>query len=500
MEFREKPVEMREGLRPQPALFFPEAAANSQGLPLVQLLPESGLSSIGPERPPMVNPPAPLHPPQPTVLDLFCGAGGLSLGFQDAGFRILAGVDSSDSALQTFHRNLKTMALKYDVRQVSAEHLRADVGEQIDVLIGGPSCQGFSTSGGLARRSGRDMHDPRNRLFEHYLELVDGLQPRWILFENVPGLLLYHHGEIARTITSRFRELGYAVLPIILLAADYGVPQLRRRLFFIGNRTGDTIPLPAPTHGDPNLWANFSLPFAFLSRIGHKDSETLEAHVSFSDACDDLPPAREDEEIDGVPYRTGAQTSYQRLMRGRRRLVRQHITFALSESDRLAARLLQPGQNWTSIPVDLRPGRFRNIRPYDATTLMKRLRKDRPAHTITTKFHEASTGAFIHPTQCRTLSVREAARLQSFPDRFVFAGSHRDIREQIGNAVPPLLAQALAEAMYPIVVQQAYGIEVTAIRESILIAAGTGDGINLNGARKHIKRYDGDVPLLPVGA
>lgn len=427
---------------------------------------------------------------KPTVLDLFCGSGGLSLGFKKAGYRVLAGVDWSAPALETFETNLSpALALKRDLRTVTTADLRADIGGDVDVLVGGPSCQGFSTSGGLARANGRDMHDPRNHLFEHYLEIVEGLMPRWIVFENVPGLLLYHHGEVANTIVARFANLGYTVVPVILLAADYGVPQLRRRLFFVGARDAQVIPLPAPTHGDPNLWANFSLPFAHLSRFGHKTSNGLQGHVSFDDACGDLPPLREDQELDGVPYRSAAYTDYQRLMRGRRRLVRQHASFPLSESDRIAAKLLQQGENWTSIPEELRPKRFRNIRPYDATTLMKRLSKNKPVHTITTKFHEASTGAFIHPTQRRTLSVREAARLQSFEDSVIFSGSPKEIRDQIGNAVPPLMAQAIAEAIYPSIMREAFDEIVDSSRELLLVEPQL-DHLKLTGARKHIKRYD----------
>jgi DNA (cytosine-5)-methyltransferase 1 len=161
------------------------------------------------------------------------------------------------------------------------------------VIVGGPSCQGFSTSGGLSRATGRDRDDPRNLLFLNYLDLVDELRPSWIVFENVPGLLLYNQGRVALEIVRAFREIGYTVVPMILLAADFGVPQLRRRLVFVGNRTGADIPFPAATHGNADLWRNYALPFAHLSRIGHGGDDQVLPHVSFADACSDLPSVEE---------------------------------------------------------------------------------------------------------------------------------------------------------------------------------------------------------------
>jgi DNA (cytosine-5)-methyltransferase 1 len=429
--------------------------------------------------------------PQPTVLDIFCGPGGLSLGFKRAGYRVVGGIDLSAPAVQTFQRNFRqSTGIVHDIRTLSANSIVQQLGTQVDVLVGGPSCQGFSTSGGLSRRSGRDLHDPRNSLFEHYLRFVAELSPPWVVFENVPGLLLYHHGEIARTICNRFNELGYVIHPIILLAADYGVAQLRRRLFFVGNRTGSPVDFPLPTHGDPELWANFALPFSFLSRLGHKGTQSTAAHISFGEACGDLPSLREGESMDNVPYAQEAHGIFQREMRRASKTVRQHIAFDLCETDRLAATILTPGQNWTNMPPDQLASRFSRIRRYDATTLMKRLTLDRPAYTITTKFNEASTGAFIHPTQNRTLSIREAARIQSFPDKFIFEGDPRQIRYQIGNAVPPLLAQAVAESILPTVLRDVYSVHARPTRETVTLDdAGINDAIQLHKARKQIKTY-----------
>lgn len=425
----------------------------------------------------------------PTVLDLFCGAGGLAEGFRQAGYRILGGVDYSAPAIETFEANIPgAIGVLADLRKPDLDDLEKRFAG-VNVIVGGPSCQGFSTSGGLSKLSGRDQTDPRNRLFINYTDIVERLQPSWIVFENVPGLLLYENGKVALQIVQAFREIGYELVPMILLAADYGVPQLRRRLVFVGNRTDSNICLPAPTHGDVNLWKGFSLPFAHLSRIGHGREEGLLPHVTFADACSDLPTVAEGKEIDGKPYPATATSDYQRQMRAGSECVRQHAAADLSILDRVASQTLKPGQNWRDLPTNVLPDRFKKIRRYDATTLLKRLRDDLPTYTITTKFNEATTGAFIHPGQARTITLREAARLQSFPDRFVFAGSQAQVRQQIGNAVPPLLAKAIAEAIYPGVMQDAFGITVAAVRDSVVVDHGVSEAeiLKLHGARKKPK-------------
>lgn len=414
---------------------------------------------------------------RPKVLDLFCGAGGLSVGFEAAGYQVIGGIDNSDVAVKTFRANLRGIkGMIRDLRKTNFADVADFVGPSgVDVVVGGPSCQGFSTSGGLSRATGRDDKDPRNKLFLNYLEIVDLLRPHWIVFENVPGLLLYDNGQVALEIARAFRGIGYSVVPMILLAADYGVPQLRRRLVFVGNRTKSDIAFPAATHGNPELWKNYALPFAHLSRIGHGGNAGALAHVTFDEACADLPPVSEGETLDGVSYRTKAFSAYQGTIRVGSDFVRQHTADVLPPLDRLAAQMLKPGENWRHMPVAALPERFRRIRPYDATTLLKRLRGDQPAYTITTKFNEATTGAFIHPSQARTLTLREAARIQSFPDRFLFEGTASQIRQQIGNAVPPMLAQALAEAIKPLVMRDATGVATAAVRDVVLICNGVVD-------------------------
>ena len=414
---------------------------------------------------------------RPRVLDLFCGAGGLSVGFEAAGYEIVGGIDNNDIAVKTFTNNIPgARGLTRDLRKADFSDIEEFVGPSgANIIVGGPACQGFSTSGGLSRDSGRDDKDPRNRLFINYLEIVDLLRPSWILFENVPGLLLYDNGRVALEIARAFREIGYAVVPMILLAADFGVPQLRRRLVFVGNRTTSDIAFPAPTHGNADLWKNYALPFAHLSRIGHGGNAGALAHVTFDEACTDLPALAEGQALDRVPYATNPASTYQTWVRLGSRLVRQHVADTLPPLDRLAAQILKPGDNWRNMPSQALPDRFRRIRPYDATTCLRRLCGDKPAYTITTKFNEATTGAFIHPSQARTLTLREAARIQSFPDRFVFEGTTAQIRHQIGNAVPPLLSQCLAEAIKPLVVRDVEAAALPPVRDVVLISNGIAD-------------------------
>jgi len=390
----------------------------------------------------------------PTMVDLFSGAGGMSAGFSSAGYRLIGGVENWGPAARSLQANHPDAYVETrDIRAVDAAEFSAKLQCHPNLVLGGPSCQGFSTSGGLSRSAGRKIDDERNSLFLDFVRFVDALQPEWVVMENVPGLLLFNRGVVAKEVIKQFRVVGYHVAPMILLAADFGVPQLRRRLFFVGNRTGAKIPFPVPTNRNPDLWKGFALPFEHLSRIGNKSAGAkVERHVSFEDACGDLPviqPGGPEDRV--VAYDGQATSDYQRSLRGRAQDVTLHYAFQPTEFERAAMEFLRPGQNWTALPPELKVGRFSKIRSYDATTLMRRLSLDLPAYTINTKFNDATTGAYIHPTQNRTLSLREAARLQSFPDAYIFTGSVSEVRKQIGNAVPPALAKRIGRAIRPAV-------------------------------------------------
>lgn len=387
---------------------------------------------------------------RPTVVDLFSGAGGLSAGFKRAGYNVIGGLDGWKPACDSFRLNEPdAFVLCGDVREIDPrEFLSSLPVSQVDVVLGGPSCQGFSTSSGLSR-SGRRANDPRNSLFEHFVRFVAEINPSWVVMENVPGLLLFNRGQVAREICKEFAGIGFHVVPMILLAADYGVPQLRRRLVFVGNRTRQPIGFPSPTNSDPELWKNFALPFEHLSRLGNKNAaKDLPPHVSLADSLSDLPLIRQGEEFVGK-YPGPAVTRYQRLLRKGCHTLTLHRASRLSPSDEQMIPLIPPGGNWCSLPQQIRQVRFAKIRSYDATTMLKRPLWEKPSFTITTKFNDASAGAFIHPQQDRTFSLREAARIQSFTDSYNFAGSDAEIRKQIGNAVPPMLGQRLADAIAP---------------------------------------------------
>lgn len=418
---------------------------------------------------------------RPLAIDLFAGAGGLSKGFQMAGFDIGCGVDLDADSMESYQKNLGAPGLVRDVMTVSGQDiLAATGGRRPQVVLGGPSCQGFSTSGGLSKGGGRDLYDPRNSLYREYVRLVSDLQPDWVVLENVPGLLLYHHGQVAMELLAMLAEIGYQAVPRILLAADFGVPQLRRRLIVIACRGGSEIPFPIPDFGDPTRWTNFALPFAHLSSVC-ESGKPKQPHRTLSEAIGDLPPLRMGEQPTDARYATRAKGAFQRWARKGGRGLAQHWAFKVGDSDMAAIRHLQPGENWRALPPEILPARFKRIRPYDATTVLRRLRWDEPSYTITTKFNEATTGSFIHPLDDRTLSIREAARLQSFPDSFTFSGSPHSIRRQIGNAVPPLLAQEIATTLLRFIEGSVEG--------AALFQPET-DPLRIHGRRRDVKVHD----------
>ena len=387
----------------------------------------------------------------PVAVDLFAGAGGLSSGFEQAGFHVVGALEQDEIACRTLRTNHGDDLTIYqdDIREVDAEEFRNDLAEDPEIVLGGPPCKGFSTSSGLSR-NGRKKDDERNHLLWDFIRFVEVLEPEWLVMENVPGLLLYNNGEVAKEVIKVLRQSGYFAVPIIFLAADFGVPQLRRRLFFIANRTGSDIPLADPTHGDNSLWDDFALPFEHLSRVGNKNvTNGVKPHVSFEDGCGDLPPLEPGDSYEG-PYPEEPQNDYQRLMREGSDKLTMHIAHESSDFVKKAMTHIGQGENWNALPEEMKEGtRFENIREYDATTLLKRIKPDDSSYTIGTKFYDATAGAYIHPTQDRTYSLREGARLQSFKDEYEFRGSEAEIREQIGNAVPPLLGNKIAGAILP---------------------------------------------------
>lgn len=354
-----------------------------------------------------------------TVIDLFCGAGGLSEGFRQAGYHVLAGNDFFDAAGETFaatHREARF--LPGPIQQYTAADFLKAAGlkaGELDVLVGGPPCQGFSVY-----NHQRGLHDERSSLYREYLRIVSGLQPNWVVLENVTGMTSAGGGAAVNAILDGLRELGYNVEAKILRAEEFGVPQERRRIVFIGNRIGLPIEFPEPTHG-PGL-----LPL-----------------VTVRDAISDLPRLKNGEERGVMAYGTEPQSAFQAEMRGGSNSVYNHVAAKLSKVNSERLKHIPQGGSWRDIPFDLLPAGMKRAKRSDHTKRYGRLSWNGFASTILTKC-DPHWGAYFHPEQDRTITVREAARLQSFPDWFDFKGSRTDQYVQVGNAVPPLLGRAIA--------------------------------------------------------
>ncbi len=380
----------------------------------------------------------------PIVVDLFCGAGGLSDGLHQAGFQPVVGVDFDKHAIATYQANNPgSVALHRDIATVTVDDICRSVnGSEVELVAGGPSCQGFSTVGK------RVEDDPRNSLFKHFARLVRDVRPKFFLMENVKGLLTYRKGYFRQLIRESFEDAGYRVISRVVCAADYGVPQLRHRIVFIGTRLDVPLTFPEPTHSETDLC------------IGR-----LTPHLTVDEAIGDLPLMHGNLNQDLWEYASPPQSAFQRYARGgdRSKYVTMHRANGVSDNAMEVVRLVKEGQGIRSIPTDLLPDRFARMRRIadgslrrDCTTLYYRLSRKSPAYTITCYFRNVASGPFVHPLENRSLSYREAARLMSFRDSYKFCGSL--LPRQIGNAVPPLLAKALGKHILKLLAAAAKGI------------------------------------------
>lgn len=370
-----------------------------------------------------------------TAIDLFCGAGGLSAGLEMAGFTVLAGNDLFDAAGETFaHTHPHAKFIDGPIQDLSVERLMEVTGirkGELTVLVGGPPCQAYSVY-----NHQRSMFDARATLFREYLRIVDGLRPEWIVMENVTGIYSIGGGEAVKAIKAELSALGYEVKEQILKTEDFGVPQERRRVVFIGNRIGVPISHPTPTHGPEG-----------------------EAYVTIKDAIGDLPSLRNGEDPGPVPYAAEPGSKFQRLLRGNALTVTNHAAPKLGKVNVDRLKHIPPGGSWRDIPFELLPAGMKRAKRSDHTKRYGRMTWDGLSCTVLTKC-DIHWGAYIHPEQDRAISVREAARLQSFPDWFEFAGSKTEQYVQVGNAVPPLLGKAIGDHL--IKLMQAYRRKVAA--------------------------------------
>lgn len=357
-----------------------------------------------------------------TAIDLFCGAGGLSEGLRQAGFHVLAGNDFDEKAGVTYaatHHEAKFLG--GPIQAISPSDFLNASGlkrGELDVLAGGPPCQAYSVY-----NHQRGMHDARSSLFREHLRMVEGLAPRWVVMENVTGIFSAGGGSAVQAIQQGFQDLGYSVEYRILKAEEYGVPQERRRVVFMGNRTGEPVIWPEPTHGSGRS-----------------------PLVTVADAIRDLPPIGNGETYTGGSYEVAPSSPYQTALRSGCDWVLNHSAPRLAPINIERMSHIPQGGSWRDIPFDLLPAGMKLAKRSDHTKRYGRLRWDGLSSTILTKC-DVHWGAYIHPEQDRSLSVREAARFQSFPDWFEFQGSPTDQYVQVGNAVPPLLGRAIGEAI-----------------------------------------------------
>ena len=366
------------------------------------------------------------------AFSLFSGCGGCSLGLAQAGFRVRLAADVDRQACETYARNLEeTTIWQTDLSEIQPERLleRAQLEKnEVDLIVGGPPCQGFSSAGA------KDWADPRNKLLRNFIEVVTTLRPTWFVLENVEGLLTAQDGFFITEAVTRFLAAGYWVSARKLYLEKYGLPQRRKRVLIVGNLEQCEFRFPSPAFFEP----------PFLPLPGQQAQRTI------LDAISDLPSASD---VEAAVYLQPPENDYQQTLRRQDgRGVSLHQSKLLNDLLRRRIERLAPGETMKDLPPELQHPSFARRafrRVMDGTPTekrggapsgLKRMQGDKPSLTITS----ASPTEFIHPVEDRPLTLRECARLQSFPDWFEFSGSFGAIATQIGNAIPPLLMKMLA--------------------------------------------------------
>ncbi len=376
------------------------------------------------------------------IVDLFCGTGGFSKGFENAtggNYRVVLGIDIRRDSLRTFEANHEgALALCQDIRTVDWRRMRERIkvrrGE-LGVVIGGPPCQGFSS---IRPHRSSNVDDPRNDLFLAFVACVDAFRPRTFVMENVVGLATHNGGRDVAAIEEAFARVGYECDWKILNAAHFGVPQRRERLIMIGAEKGGSIHWPAPSHVSEHP----TIGYRDRSRMLRPESQdlftnaySLRPAISVMEAISDLPTVKPGQEA--TEYSRAPSTAYQRARRGCCTRLTWHD--ATAHREHMMEIIRHSGPNISHIPTRLISSGF--------STCYSRLSPDEPSVTITVNFVHPASNRCIHPTADRALTPREGARLQSYDDSFRFIGSRTQVVKQIGNAVPPLLGTVLADAL-----------------------------------------------------
>jgi DNA (cytosine-5)-methyltransferase 1 len=339
-----------------------------------------------------------------TAIDIFSGAGGMSTGAELCGISVLAAVECDVHAIETFKANHPTThMIPKDICDVTF----AKKYKNPFLLFGGPPCQGFSTSNTKTRTS----ENENNSLFYQYIRQVSELNPEWFVFENVEGITSFEKGTVINKLEKEFFNLGYTTKWKVLSASDYGVPQNRNRFFMVGNRK--------------------KIEFIFPEKSIEK--------IPVKDAIADLPKLKNGDNFESQPYKEIEPNDYIKLMRGNSKKSLQNVVSRNKEYVIERYKHIKPGQNWKAIPKELMSNYADTNNCHSG--IYKRLDPDSPSVVIA----NYRKNMLIHPFEDRGLSIREAARIQSFPDDFIFKGNLSFQQQQIGNAVPPLLAKAVFE-------------------------------------------------------
>ena len=353
----------------------------------------------------------------PTFIDLFAGCGGLSEGFIHSGFQCVSAVEINKEIAKTLQANhQKTKVFNQDIVSIKSKELMLGY-KSIDLIVGGPPCQGFSMAGKRIRKNGIFINDQRNNLFKEFLRIVSEIKPKFFLMENVPGILTINKGSTKDCILELFYSLGYNTNVKVLHAADYGVPQFRKRAFFIGTNLDIEAEnlFPNQTHGPKK-----------------------KQYVTVEDAIFDLPFIQSGKGTFLSKYTKEPITNYQKSRRKKNNKLYNHISSKHDAKTINIIKLIKEGKGLKDID-----------KKYHTKSVHSgaygRIDRKRPSYTITTRFDTPPVGRVTHSCLNRSLTPREAARIQSFDDNFIFYGSKTSIGIQIGNAVPPLLAKAIGK-------------------------------------------------------
>jgi len=355
------------------------------------------------------------------IVDLFSGIGGLSYGFYHSdNFEIvLANEIDKDTAKAYSLNHPKVKVLDCDIKEIDKQAFNQHIKTNVDIVVGGPPCQSYSTLG-------KRKNDDKAQLFNEFSRVLEILNPKIFIYENVTGLISMNNGLLFKEIKSIFENLGYKISFKILNAVEFGVPQIRERVIVVGCRSGREFVFPKETHGQGNLAENL-LPF-----------------VSLADALSDLPVLKSGEENNA--YAASPQNDFQKFVRkntfgGTQTQLTENKAPNNGEHLIKLMHALKDGETKDDLPIHLRPkSGYKNT--------YAKLWWNKPVPTVTRNFACVSSSRCIHPRDSRALTTREGARLQSFPDDFKFFGSQSKKNLQIGNAVPPLLSIKLAEKVY----------------------------------------------------